>query len=337
LDKIRLGIIGCGMVTEGIHLPALNMSDEFIVEVLVDKDINRARELSAKFQIENVSDNYKSIVDNVDAALVTVPHYLHSSVSIDLLSQGIHVFVEKPMALTTSECVGMMRAAHRANRKIVVGHVRRFYRPLNRVKEIIDSNMLGTVNSFDFVEGNVFNWPVYSRDTFDRNLGGGVLTDTGSHTLYTLLWWLKEYETVKYFDDAMGGVEANCEIFLTMKNGVKGRVELSRNRNLRNSYLINFEYGSVEVGTNYKSKIIINKPNFKVPRIIDYTRKINYPILQVFKEQLSNYAAVVKDEKQPVVTENEACQVVELIETCRKYRQKLHYPWLNYRKAFHDD
>jgi len=55
-------------------------------------------------------------------------------------------------------------------------------------------------------------WKVASDFMFRKEAGGGVLADTGAHLLDLLLWWLGDYESVEYCDDAVGGVEADCEL-----------------------------------------------------------------------------------------------------------------------------
>lgn len=55
-----------------------------------------------------------------------------------------------------------------------------------------------------------------------------MLNDTGAHTLDSILWWLGNYDSFEYYNDSQGGVDANCKIYLVMKNGAKGTIELSR-------------------------------------------------------------------------------------------------------------
>src|SRR5262249_52888377 len=102
---------------------------------------------------------------------------------------------------------------------------------------------------FHVQDGYVFNWPLASDFSFRRELaGGGVLMDTGVHTLDQLLWWLGDVNSFEYYDDNYGGVEAECELHLTFKSGVEGIVELSRMRNLPNMAIIRGERAELEVG-----------------------------------------------------------------------------------------
>ncbi|MCX6022034.1 MAG: Gfo/Idh/MocA family oxidoreductase, partial [Chloroflexi bacterium] len=245
---LRVGIIGCGAVAEQGHLPAFAGFPNATVSVLVDRNLRRAGQLAAKFRVPVVCDDYTDALADMDAAIVALPHFLHAPVSIDLLKRGIHVLVEKPMALTAAECEAMNAAAEESGAVLAAGLMRRYIR-LNRwVKDAIAAGRIGRVLSFDIREGFVYNWPVASDFFFRKEAaGGGVLMDTGAHTLDSLIWWLGDVDSVRYFDDSYGGVEADCEAHITMQSGATGIVELSRTRELRNTAIIRGEKGTLEV------------------------------------------------------------------------------------------
>ena len=69
--------------------------------------------------------------------------------AIDLLNNGIHVLVEKPMALTLTECNSMISASEQSGATLVVGLVRRFLYSHQFVKKIILDNFLGKIKSFE--------------------------------------------------------------------------------------------------------------------------------------------------------------------------------------------
>ncbi len=216
--------------------------------MLVDKNIDRVQDLARAFGAIRASDDYHSYIGELDAAIVALPHHLHAPVCIDLLRRGIHVPVEKPMALTMTECDAMMAAAREGKAVPAVGLIRRFMNGRQWVKAALDAELLGPIQSFDFQEGVVYDWPVASDFFFRKDTaGGGVLIDTGAHTLDSLLWWLGDVASFEYYDDNYGGVEADCRLFVTMASGAHGIVELSRTRFLRNSAILRGERGEIEV------------------------------------------------------------------------------------------
>ena len=331
---LRLAILGCGAVTELNYLPALMDFAHFQPTLLVDTNIQRAKRLADQYKIPQVLKDLDDIYGKADAAILALPHHLHSSVAIHLLQHGIHVLVEKPMALTVEECQHMIEASQESHAVIAVGLVRRFYPASLFVKELLDTKFLGELNSFDVQEGFIYNWPVASDFLFRRDLaGGGVLIDTGSHTLDLVLWWLGDYATVQYKDDTFGGVEANCVLRLHLTSGLKGTVELSRMRNLRNTVRIYAEKGLLEIGCQFPSSISLHLPSGKLLLEGDVKRAMQLQqtsFLTVVRRQLDDFAHAILDGTSPFVSSTDAIHSIRLIQDCYQHRQDLELPWLRH-------
>jgi len=328
---IKLAIVGCGAVSELSHIPIASASEEVEINILVDKNIQRIKELVNKFDINNISDDYRQVIGKVDAAILAVPHHLHAPIAIDLLNNGIHVLVEKPMALTLAECNSMISAAEQGGAILAVGLVRRFLYSHQFVKKIISANFLGKIESFDVSEGSIYNWPVASDFFFKKETGGGVLNDTGAHTLDSILWWLGDYDSFEYYDDNQGGVDANCKIYLIMKNGAKGTIELSRTRNLRNSAIIYGEKAKLEVQMlGAQVTISPNEENIKmIGNVVSKSMKIGkiQPTQNIMKEQFENWVSAIKNKEEPYISGKEAIKSIEFIEACHKNHRPLTTSW----------
>jgi len=339
LRKIELAIIGCGAIAKGIHLPVTALSDQVEVTVLVDKLLPHARELADKHGVPVVADDYRDVMGQVDAAIVALPNHLHAPVTIDLLRHGIHVLVEKPMALRTSDCDEMIEAASNTGAVLAVGLIRRFFQASRFVKQVIESEMLGDIVSFDLREGNIYSWSIASDSTFRRETGGGVLADIGPHALDILLWCLGDYDSVKYYDDAMGGVEANCKLDLKLRSGASGVVELSRNRNLRNSWIILGERGTLEIERGFNPFVHLKTKNQDVTLTghIMHDGAADKRLQDVFLCQLDDFADAVCNHHKPFVPGQEGKRAVELIEACRSMRQPLKQPWVLVETAAHKE
>src|ERR1041384_3242084 len=107
--SVRVAMIGCGAVAERGHLPTLAASSEARLSWLVDNNEARTSALAARFGAgSRTSPDYRDVIGHTDAAIVALPHSLHGPVCSDLLAHGIHVLVEKPMAMSTGECDQMM-------------------------------------------------------------------------------------------------------------------------------------------------------------------------------------------------------------------------------------
>jgi predicted dehydrogenase len=286
--------------------------------------------MAEKYGVPAVSDDYSEVLGRVDAAVLALPHHLHAPVAIDLLTNSIHVLVEKPMALKTSECEEMIKAAAKTGSVLAVGLLRRFYKPSQSVKQLLDCELLGEIRSFDFREGFVYSWNVASDFMFRRDTGGGVLADTGSHALDMLLWWLGDYSTVEYYDDEMGGVEADCLLHLGLESGATGVVELSRTRNLRNTNIIKGERGTLEIGTEFNALIRFKAKNddLVLSGRVDSGKTADETIQDVFRRQLEDFVEAALGNRQPSVPGQEGKLAVKLIEDCYGSRQLLEQPWM---------
>ena len=331
MSRLRVAIVGCGAIAEGVHVPVAACSDRVEVAALVEKSLPRARKLAEKYGLPVVVDDYREVIGQVDAAIVSLPNYLHAPVTIDLLKRGIHVLVEKPMALTTSDCDRMIKAASDAGATLAVGLDCRFFASSQYVKQVVEDGLLGDILSFDLCQGIIYSWSVASGFIFRKEMaGGGVLTDIGVHSLDLLLWWLGECDSVEYYDDAMGGVEANCKVHLRMRRGVTGVVELSRTRNLRNSWIFFGERGTLEVGMGVNAPIRLKTRDADVMLAGHAVRgeTVDKRIHDAFRHQLDDFVDAIHSHREPFVSGREGKRAVELIEACYAVRQPLEQPWV---------
>ncbi|MDB5272149.1 MAG: oxidoreductase domain protein [Chitinophagaceae bacterium] len=325
-SRPRLAIIGAGALTEGIYLPVLKESQLFDVACLVDINTAQASRLAEQYHIPRVLHNVHDIHrEEIDAALIVLPNFLHASVTMDLLEKGIHVLVEKPMANSSQECERMNAKAQEKGVKLAVGLVRRFYPTTIFLKEAIEHHFFGKLISFDFEEGHVFEWKLQSDYLLSKEkAGGGVLMDTGVHMLDQLIYCMGVPETITYYDDNKGGVEADCRLEVTMAGNVKGKVAFSRIRKMRNSMILQFQYGRIEVGLNAHSELMVHFSN---------GIEIRNPLLQhgkvmttkgAFIAQLNDFVTAIVSDTPCKVSGEEGIVSVKILEQCYAHRKSIH-------------
>jgi len=122
---------------------------------------------------ELISDPDIDLIDNC------LPPHLHTDVSICALKAGKHVFVEKPMALTESDCNKMEAAAEKAGKQILVGHVLPYFPEYAYARKVIDSGKYGKAVGGSFKR--VISDPLWLTDFFDPKQVGGPLVDLHVH------------------------------------------------------------------------------------------------------------------------------------------------------------
>ena len=120
-------------------------------------------------------------IDLIDNCL---PPHLHAELTIRALRAGKHVFVEKPMALTTSDCKRMVAAAQKAGRQVLVGHVLPFFPEYQRAGKLIDSGKYGKLIGGSFLR--VISDPLWLPDFYDPDRVGGPLVDLHVHDAHLI-------------------------------------------------------------------------------------------------------------------------------------------------------
>jgi len=324
----RLALIGCGTAAVELHLPALKKL-AWRPSFLIDPDVERVAPLAARHQSRAVAD-YMDLLDRFDVALVAAPHSLHAPICCDLLENGKDVLVEKPIAPTLGEAKRIVAAEEKSGKSLRVGFMRRYFRAPRWVKALIDSGGLGQIESFDVREGFVFSWPISTGALWSKaKAGGGVLIDTGAHTLDQIMWWMGPIAKIdSYKDDNHSGVEADCIFELTLKNGAKGVVELSRTRELRSRAIIRGEKGSVDV--DLVGLGVRTDPAGLVNQTFEGLRPDNLgqqTIYECFIDQLADWRALLAGEDRTMVTSAEAVAGVQAIEDCYAIREPWTFSW----------
>ena len=105
--KVRIGIIGCGGIANGKHMPALKAVDGCEMVAFCDIIIERAQAAAEKFGVEGAKAyaDYKELLkdESIDVIHVCTPNRSHSFITVDALEAGKHVMCEKPMAINSAE------------------------------------------------------------------------------------------------------------------------------------------------------------------------------------------------------------------------------------------
>lgn len=323
METVDVAIVGCGAITQLAHLPAASREKRVRVVALVDVDLARAGALAAQYGVPRIVRDVTDLSEPPRAAVVALPHHLHAPISLSLLRRGIHVLVEKPMALSVRECDAMIDSAGHSGAVLAVGLVRRFCPEVERAKAIIGSGALGAIRGFDVREGRIYDWNPSSDFVLDRKrAGGGVLVEAGVHVLDTLLFLLGDLSVERYADDSYGGVEAEAALTLALERGGTGFVELSRTRELRNTTLIHGSGATLEIDL-YRRRLTLHRGGSCEDVSFDQR-----PFERIFDLQLADWVDAIDNGRSPSVSGLEGRRSIGLIETCYASRTLLELPWV---------
>lgn len=245
---IKVAFIGGGAVVQRSHFPALYRSNEMELVAIADTDLDRLSNLSSQYQNCIFTNDAQEAIDIADLIVIATPSASHHQLGMQALAAKKHVLMEKPLAINKSEATELVRLAENNNRLLAVSLIRRFVTHNLLFKHLLSIDLVGDIQSINVEEGGLFNWPVQSVDFYDpQKSGGGVLIDNGAHLLDLLIWWLGPLDLNAYFDDAQGGVEAECEIEFSTNTHARGLVKMSRLRNLKNQIYVSGTKGDISM------------------------------------------------------------------------------------------
>lgn len=194
----RTGIVGCGGIAGGKHLPALAKQKNIEIVAFCDIIRERAEEAKEEYGSEDayVSEDYMDLVNdpNIDVIHVLTPNREHAPITIAALESGKDVMCEKPMAKTAEDARKMVEAAERTGRKLTVGYQSRHRANSQYLKRAIEDDRLGNVyfaKAHAIRRRAVPTWGVFLDGEAQ---GGGPLIDIGTHALDLTLWMMDNYE-----------------------------------------------------------------------------------------------------------------------------------------------
>ena len=144
---IKWGFIGCGEATERRALPAFAALENSEVVAVMSRTPARARAFAERHGIERWYTDAQNLVTDpdVDAVYIATPPSTHSTYAVMALMAGKAVYVEKPLAINYDECLRINRVAAAQHQACFVAYYRRYLPYFQRVKELIDSGVIGRV------------------------------------------------------------------------------------------------------------------------------------------------------------------------------------------------
>lgn len=173
MAAIRAGVIGAGEM--GSHHIRI-FSELSGVELVGIADVNetRAKERASLYNTQAYTDYRELLRQDIDAVSIAVPTRLHTEIALEAIDAGINILVEKPIADTLQNAETIISAARDANVKLMVGHIERFNPAIMKLKELLDSGLIGKIVSISVRRVGNYN---------PRVMDVGVILDFGVHDI----------------------------------------------------------------------------------------------------------------------------------------------------------
>lgn len=222
----KIAIVGAGNFTKMTMLPVMDASD---IKYIVSKGGLSSKALASKHKIAYSSSSLQEVLQDGDVTMIaiTTRHNLHAQMTVESLKAGKNVFVEKPLALTSTELEEVITAQKQNGKSVMVGFNRRFSPHIQKIKkhlpETAPKNMIATMNAGN-IPANVW--------VHDMAVGGGRIIGEACHYI-DLLVYLSGSKVQSVCMNAMGFNPAentdNASILLRFENGDTGVINYFSN------------------------------------------------------------------------------------------------------------
>jgi Oxidoreductase family, NAD-binding Rossmann fold len=127
-ERVRVGVVGCGMVAQAEHLPNLLQLDRrFAIAALAEPSRTVREAMAARYAVSCVHADYRALLaaGGIDAVVIAAPAAAHAEIVLAALDAGVHVFVEKPLCITLADADRVVAARDRAGNVVQVGYMKR--------------------------------------------------------------------------------------------------------------------------------------------------------------------------------------------------------------------
>ncbi|WP_456276881.1 Gfo/Idh/MocA family protein [Bacillus sp. AK128] len=327
---LKVGIIGCGSISKFRHAPEYKENPYVDEIVFFDRNIERSRALAEMFG-GSVAETIEELLQNpsIDAISDCSSNESHHYFSTKALEHGKHVLCEKPISLTVEHAEEIIEAQKKSGKQLMVGHNQRFTRAHQKAKELLQSQELGKILTFQttFGHSGPESWGVNKTNStwfFKKERSGlGVAGDLGIHKIDLLHFLLDDEITqVSAFHGALDKVGENGEPIevsdnivasLRTSNGYLGTAAFSWTYygEEDNSTIIYCEKGILKIyhSKDYQLEVMMKNgevTNYQLESIQTNDNQTNSGIIDEFIE-------CVRNNTTPPVTGEEALASLKVI------------------------
>lgn len=222
IKEMRWGILSTGLIADQFTRDVQRLSDHKVVAV-GSRSLEKANEFADRFSIKNRHGSYLELFNDpeVDGIYVATHHPLHARDTIAALSAGKPVLCEKPFAMSYEETKAMVDKAREKNLLLMEAMWARYLPHMVRIREIINSGVLGEIITVRADHGQWFKLDPEFR-LFKPELGGGALFDLGIYVVSFASMVLGTPERVTARSTkAFTGVDGQTSIILEYKSGAQ--------------------------------------------------------------------------------------------------------------------
>lgn len=355
--KLKIAIIGVGGIATGAHLPGYAKMDNVEIVAVCDIISERAKAVAEKYCIPGVYTDYKDVlkIESLDAVDICTPNYLHATIACEALKAGLHVFCEKPDAVSIAEAERMKTAAERSGKVLMVMRNNRYWPTSRFLRRYIEDGKMGEIYAARCGWQRRRGIPGRGGWFTTKALsGGGPLIDLGVHMIDLAIWLMGNPTPVavsgcvynrfansddisdsvesKYGDrkaDGIFDVEDLAMGFLRFDNSACMQIEFSWASNIeREQYFVELrgdKAGSMWSSVDQKLKIYTEAYGSTV----DYFPNAeNQNCVPVHEANLRHFADVLLNGTEPMFVPQQGVDMIKILETMYRSAEEGREIWL---------
>lgn len=200
--KLKVGIVGCGAVADKRHIPGFaRLKKNAVIQAVCDKNEDLAKQVARRYNIPKIYTDHAQMLaeDELDIVDICTPPQIHAPITVEALEHGCHVLLEKPMALTTSDCDRMLEAARKSGKKLGIVHNVLFHPPLVKAKKLVADGAIGNFVGMRIFLSDPRDEMIMRKDYWIHKLPGGLIGETGPHPVYISLAFLNKVNNVDIY------------------------------------------------------------------------------------------------------------------------------------------
>ena len=254
----------------------------------------------------NISEGLKT---NSDIVLICSPPANHASQALQAMRAGADVFVEKPLSHSMDTLEELFAEEETSKRVVQVGYNLRFHPPLEKVKELLESNAVGKIFWGRVESGSYLPdwrpWQDYRKSyTSSREMGGGIILD-GSHELDYVTWMFGPPAELVCMAGKVSGLEINVEDCATMLLRLPNGSQLDIHVDFMERF---YSRGCVLTGENGKIEWDFRSNVVQVHRCGEDVQAIRFDceVNDMYMGEMQHFLHCVENRTQPKVTLRDA-------------------------------
>ena len=339
--KLKIAVIGAGGIATGAHMPGYAKMDNVEVAAICDIKIEKAKKLADAYGVEQIFQNYEDVfeIPGLDAVDICTPNYLHSVIAVAALNKGLHVFCEKPDAVSVEEVEKMKAAADASGKVLMVMRNNRYMLISDFMKKYIAQGRMGEIYAARCGWQRRRGIPGKGGwFTTKEQSGGGPLIDLGVHMIDLTMWLMGNPKPVsvtgctymKFADNdtsdsvnsAFGekNAEGTFDVedlvmgFIRFENGACMQIEFSWASNIEKEQRF-FELYGTKAGAKWydtDDKLKIFEEEFG--STVDYLPNVdNSKGIQIHEANLRHFADVVLNGTEPMFVPQQGVNMVKIL------------------------